>query len=174
MDYLKLFFKLNGLNWTGFVCGYKDDDFRPATEEDFDKLKELDYLIAFGKDGQIALNAEIDLITFKINGESFDYAVSCYAGDNNQNKKVCKERDLSKEWIKFQLQNKGMVYATALRRICKDLKDEVKDETERRIRKIKLKIEHLNNSIEKTEESYNQKIKEINKLEKMADNIELV
>ena len=57
---IKSFLKKNGLSWTGKITTSKDQDFRSAKEEDFQDLKNVDLLISFGKDGEIALSAEID------------------------------------------------------------------------------------------------------------------
>lgn len=169
IKHIKNFFKENGLEWTGLLCGPKDDDFRPATEEDFKKLNNLDYLINFGEDGQIALNAEIDLITFIINGESFDYAVSCYAKEEHE--EVCQERNLSKEWISFQLKNRDLVFSTLLRNKCNELKDSIKEDKDRRVKRLSNKIEYLTRSIGKVEAEYERKLKDITEIENLVKEV---
>ncbi len=163
---VKKFFKSEGLNWTGLLATSKDKDFRPATEEDFEVLQEIDYLIDFGKDGQIALMAEIDLINFKINGIDNDVAVSCYPGDKNENKKLCKDRDLTKKWIQFQMSSKGLVFATMIRDRIDQERKKVVEDSESRIKKLEKKIEFLSHKIEDVKDEESQKLKELTKIEK--------
>lgn len=166
---IKKFFKANGLNWTGLVCGEKEDEFRPATEEDFENLSLMDYLIDFGKDGQIALNVEIDTITFKINGESNDCALSCYAGDKEENLKLCEERDLSNNWIHFQLSSKGLSFAITLREKINEARQKVVAESETRIKRIEKKIKFLTIKVEDVKEEQEQKLEHLSQIEKSIE-----
>ena len=171
VENVKEFLKSKGLNWTGDIIR-KGKNFRPATIEDFKNLEMADYLINFGNDGEIALTIEIDDITFKIYGESYDIAYSCYAGENEENKKLCEERDLTKEWIQFQLEKSGLIYAAALRIKCQQKIDDVNKEKEKRKKQLERKIEYLQRSIDKTEENAEAEIKKIKKIEKLADKFE--
>ncbi|MBR4998852.1 MAG: hypothetical protein IKY10_03130, partial [Clostridia bacterium] len=104
VENIKEFLKAKGLNWTGDILTRRKKDFRPATAEDFKNLDVADYLIDFGEDGEIALSIEIDEITFKIYGETFDIGYEKYAGDNKEIKKIIKrfeDKDFSKDFIKF-------------------------------------------------------------------------
>lgn len=172
IENIKAFFKTKGLNWTGEIITHRKEDFRPATAEDFKFLGNADYLIDFGEDGKIALSAEIDLITFKIYGETFDVCYSCYAGDNEENKKLIEsleDKDFSKEFIQFQLKSSGLLYAAALRIKCQEQRTKVEEEAGRRVKQLTRKIGYLNSKIKKTEDEAFDKIKEINDIEKLAD-----
>jgi len=169
---IKAFLKTNGLNWTGKISRYIDQDFRPATAEDFEDLNNVDLLISFGKDGEIAMSAEIDLINFKILGESLDVACFCYAGDKDENKKLCEARDLSKDWVKFQLKRNGLVYATALRIKCVKEREKVEQKSEQRTKQLNRKISYLQRSIEKIKEDKQQHLNEIKSLEDLADEVQ--
>jgi len=166
VDCVKKFFSSIGLKWTGMLSTTKDKDFREANEEDFETLQEIDYLIDFGKDGQVALNVEIDLINFKINGESLDCGISCYPGDKNENKKLCKPRDLSKDWIKIQLMCKGLIYATLLRKKMEDEKIKIKENSDSTRKKLTKKIEYLTHRIENVDEEEKSQLKQISMMEK--------
>ena len=102
VENIKEFLKAKGLNWTGDILTRRKKDFRPATAEDFKNLDVADYLIDFGEDGEIALSIEIDEITFKIYGETFDIGYEKYAGDNKEIKKIIKrfeDKDFSKDFM---------------------------------------------------------------------------
>lgn len=169
---VKKFFEKQGLNWTGKILAAKDKDFRKAGEQDFEILRNNDYLISFGKDGEIALSCEIDLMTFKINGESFDCVYNCYAGDNEENKKLCEERDLSKDFINFQLKNRGLIYAVNLKKKCEKEKDRIHIETASKVKKIEKKIEVLNKRIIVIKEEEKEEINQLIEIEKMAEKVE--
>ena len=168
---IKAFLKKNGLNWTGKMMAGIDQDFSYAPVGAFEHLQTVDLLISFGKDGEIALSAEIDLINFKILGESFDVPYSCYAGHNGENKKLCEERDLSKEWVEFQLKTNGLVYATALRCRCAQKKEETIKQSEQRVKQLSRKIAYLQRSIEKVTEYKQQHLNEIKSLEDLANEV---
>lgn len=175
IENIKEFLKIKGLNWTGEVSTRNGKNFRLARVEDFKYLKNADYIIDFGKDGQIALSMEIDEITFKIYGESFDVGFTCYAGHNDKNIKLVRkleDKDFSKEFIKFQLEKCGLVYATLLRKKCEEKKQEVEENEERRIGQLTRKIDYLNKSIQSTKEDSKKKIQSINRLEKLASEYE--
>lgn len=175
IENIKLFFEKKGLKWTGEIITHRKEDFRPATAEDFKFLSNADYLIDFGEDGKIALSAEIDEVTFKIYGESFDFCYSCYAGDNEKNIKLIRkleDKDFSKEFIKFQLEKCGLVYATLLRRKCEEQKQKVEEEKEKRVKQLTRKIDYLGRSIVKTEENAKKQIRQIKSIENLAKRYE--
>lgn len=172
VENVKAFLKELGLNWKGSIITHREKDFRPATEEDFKFLGNADYLIDFGKDGEIAISIEIDEITFKIYGESFDLAYTCYAGDNEKNLKLIRkleDKDFSNEWIKFQLKKSGLVYAAALRLKCLEKKQKINEESERKQKQYRRKIEYLNRCIEKNENARIRECNEIEKIIRMSD-----
>lgn len=176
MDFIqniKKFLKLQSLNWTGEIILGKEKDFRPATLEDFSKLQDMDFRINFGTDGEVALSMEIDLINFKINGETFDIVYTCYAGDNEENKSLCEERDLSTEWVKYQLKQNGLVYNTMLRKKCEEEKLKIQEETKRKEKQLERKIKYLKRSIDKTKENSNREITKLEYYENLAKEIEL-
>ena len=171
VENISSFLRVNGLNWTGKLMTGKDEDFRPATAEDFEELNNVDLLISFGKDGEMALSAEIDIINFKILGESFDVACFCYAGDKEENKKLCEGRDLSKDWVKFQLKSSGLIYAVALKTKCDKEREKVEQKSEQRVKQLSRKIAYLQRSIEKVTEDKKQHLNEIKSLEDLADEV---
>ena len=112
LEEIKEFLNQNGLNWTGNISKSSNINFRKAAEEDFKTLEIADFLISFESDGYMAIAVELDLANFRILGETFDYAVDVYAGNNVYNKSLCEEKDLSQEWINFQLKKNGLLYFT--------------------------------------------------------------
>ena len=175
IENIKEFFKLKGLNWTGDILTQTGKNFRPSTEQDFESLRNLDYLIDFGEDGQIALSAEIDSITFKVYGESFDVGFTCFAGKNEKNLKLIRkleDKDLSKEFVQFQLQKCGLIYAVLLRKKCEEKTQQVEDEKQKRVNQLTRKIEYLTRNVEGTEEAAKKEIKAINGLKNLAKDFE--
>lgn len=172
IENIKAFFKEKGLNWIGKIATSKDDDFRDVTPKDFEVLSNNDFLFSFGCDGEIALTCEIDLITFKINGESFDITYYSYAGDNEENKKIIEsleDKDFSQEWVTLQLKNSGLVYAVALRNKCQEEKNRIRDFSEKRRNQITKKIEYLNDKIKYINEDEIRELSSIEEIEKLAD-----
>ena len=49
IENIKEFFKLKGLDWTGDILTQTGNNFRPSTEQDFESLRNLDYLIDFAR-----------------------------------------------------------------------------------------------------------------------------
>ena len=169
VDCVKRFFDKNGLKWSGSIKTSKEKEFRKAEEEDFNDLKNNYYLIDFTEDGKVILKAEVDLITFKINGISFDNDFVCYSGEDDVNIHLCEERDLSTEWIKFQLKSKGLIYATMFRDRIQKEKEKVRTQSESRRKQLNRKIEYLNRSIEKVNDAEKQEINELEDIEKLAE-----
>ena len=171
VECVKKFFSQNGLTWFYQICTSKDKKFREATEEDFEILKNNKFEIDFNQDGKVILEVEIDLITFKINGISLKHDFNCYAGEDDKNIKLCEERDLSKEWIMFQLKSKGLIYATMFRDRMEKEKEKVRAHSESRRHQLTRKIEYLNRSIERETEYEKQEIKALEDIEKLAEEI---
>ena len=169
---IKAFLGTKGLNWNGEIMAGRDKDFRPATEKDFNELDNYDFLISFGKDGEIAVSIEVDLIHFRINGESFEASCNCYAGDKEENKKLCEERDLSKEWVMFELKSNGLIYAAALKLQCAREKEKTETQSEQRVKQLDRKIAYLERSKEKVEENKNIRLNEIASIEKLVQEVE--
>lgn len=175
VENIKAYLQSKGLNWTGEIVSHKGKKFRPATEDDFKFLSCNDYLIDFGEAGEVVLSIEIDEMTFRCYGETFDIAYSNYAGKDKEIKKLIKtfeDKDLSKEFIKFQLKNSGLVYAAALRMKCVEKKQQINEESERRQKQFKRKIEYLNRCIEKNENARIRDCKEIEKIIQLANDEE--
>lgn len=158
---IKNFLKDQGLRWTGMLMKGKEKQFRLAKSADFENLDYVDLLLDFGADGNMAICVEIDLFNFKIHGESFDFGFSCYAGDNDKNLKLCEERDLKQEWIKFQKQNNGLVYLTAVRKKCEEEKAKISQQRETRVKQLTKKIEFLNRSINRVKNNAQEEIKSL-------------
>ena len=117
------------------------------------------------------LHYRLKLINFKIHGESFDVACSCYAGDKEENKKLCEERDLSKDWIRYQLKMNGLIYAVLLKNKCDEERAKLRQKSEQRVKQLDKKISYLKRSKEKIEEEKQNKLKEIKSLEDLADEV---
>ena len=114
IESIKEFLKQQNLNWTGNIS--KGMDFYPADEQDFKDLEIIEFLISFGADGMMALSVEIDCANFNILGIFNDYWFEKDASEKF--KELGKARDLSQEWINFQINKKGLLYAVKLRDYC--------------------------------------------------------
>ena len=168
---IKGFLKQNGLEWTGDISTYKNQDFKPAKEEDFKDLDIIHFLISFENEGYMAIGIELDLIRFTILGESIGVGFDKYAG-NEKNKKLFEERDLSKEWIDFQLKNNTLVYASLLRKCCEKERKIINTMYDGREERILNKIEELQRRTKELKLERNQKLEQINQLEQKAEEAE--
>jgi len=173
VECVKRFLKQEGLIWKGEAISFSGKSIKKLTEEDFDKLTERDYIIDFGKDGQVALTMEIDLINFKIIGVNLDCTLNCYCGDKKENEKLCEERDLSKEWIKYQLMSRGLVYATMFKQRCNEEREKVKEESNKQRKQIQKKIEFLEKKMTYVDFDEKQGLKNISNLEKIVKDAEV-
>ncbi len=180
IDHIKGFLLTKGLNWNGEIeyeiktKKGKVADFRQAESYDFEKEgEEQTIIIDFNKDGQIALEVAIDLINFKILGIALDYGLTCYAGKNDKNEKLCRERDLSNEWLKYMLVNGGLVYRTAIKELLDMKKVEAKEFLNKRVNDLDRKIGYLEKKKDYEKQSYENKIADLKKLEKKVDSIEI-
>ena len=168
----KEFLKLKGLNWTGNIVSHSGKTTRQAKEEDFKNLTVTDYLIDFGEEGEVSLALEVDEITFKCYGETFDIGYEKYAGNNKEIKKLIKSlnnKDFSEEFIKFQLKKSGLIYAATLRLKCLEKKNKINEDSLRREKQYRRKIDYLYRNIEKEENSRIKQCEEIDNILKLAD-----
>lgn len=180
VEHIKEFLKKQGLNWNGEI-EYKIKtkkgkvaDFRQAESSDFEKEGEQQIIIIdFKEDGQIALEVSIDLMNFKILGTALDFGLTCYAGEHDKNIKLCRERDLSNEWLKYLLVNGGLVYRTAIKNILDMKKQEAEQYLNKRIGDLDRKIGYLEKKKDYEKQSYEKKISNLKKLEKKVDSIEM-
>lgn len=175
IEIIKEFLKTKSLNWTGYISTHKDEDFRPAKIEDFEHLSNADYLIDFGEDGQMALSIEVDDITFKIYGESYDVGFSCYAGDNEKNIKLIQkieDKDLSEKFIKFQLETCGLVRARYIIKRSQEEQQKIKAKHETIRTKKAKKIKFLKQGIQNDKIFEKEELKEFLKIERMAKKYE--
>ena len=173
VECVKRFLKEEGLKWKGEAFSSSKKSVVKLTEEDFDNLVERDYIIDFGKDGQVALSIEIDLITFKINGVNINTDLVCYVGDKKENEKLCEERDLSRDWIKYQLKSRGLIYATMFKKRCQEERSKVKEESEKQRKQLQKKIEYLEKKISYVDLDEKQGLKNISNLEKIVKESEV-
>ena len=164
IERIKAFFKQNGLNWTGDISTMYDDDFRPAEDKDF-KEKDIYNLLLSFEEGNACLLVEIDLVSFYVLGEFKDIYFDKYAGIEDKNKELMKQRDLSKEWIDFQMKNNGLVYITAVKKYCENRKAIIEKHYEEKEKLLKEKLNNLQKNREKS-------LKEYEDLEALIESIE--
>lgn len=162
IERIKAFLKQNGLDWTGKISTMYDDDFRTAEDKDFKEKDIYNLLISF-EEGDACLSVEIDLVSFYVLGEFKDIYFDKYAGIEDKNKDLMKQRDLSKEWIDFQMKNNRLVYSVALKKYCEKRKAIIEKHYEE---KEKLLIAKLNNLQKNKEKS----LKEYEDLEALIEN----
>ena len=155
IERIKEFLKQNNMEWTGDIITYKDDDFRAATDKDF-RLKDIYNLLISFPDGNMCASIEIDIVGFYIVGELKGIYIENYAGNNEENQKFFEQRDLSKEWIDFQLKNYSLVYAAALRKYCEKNKQLVETRYEEKERMLKSRLESLQRDKENSLKEYEE------------------
>jgi len=177
VEHIKNFLAQQGLNWNGEIeYEIKKNhqsiaDFRMARAEDFEKEGDTQTIIIdFGKLGQIALVVSINLINFRIEGTAPEYGFTCYAGDNDENVKLCEERDLSQEWLEYMLVNGGLVYRTALIKLCAEKKKLAELSLDNTQKLIDREIEKFQRQREIARRKCEAKISNISKLEEKAKN----
>lgn len=166
---IKKFLETQNLHWTGDISKSTYQDFSPAKEKDFEELDIIDFLLKFGSQGYMAISIELDLKRFNILGETFDCGFDKYAGKNIANKELCVARDLSSDWVDFQLKNNTLLYASALRVACQKERNIIKmqykskeEDIDRQMKELYIKKVTLNNEKQ-------QKIEAIEDLEKRAE-----
>ena len=164
IERIKAFLKQNGLDWTGDISTMYDDDFRPAEDKDF-KEKDIYNLLLSFEEGNACLLVEIDLVSFYVLGEFKDIYFDKYAGIEDKNKELMKQRDLSKEWIDFQMKNNGLVYITAVKKYCENRKAIIEKHYEEKEKLLKEKLNNLQKNREKS-------LKEYEDLEALIESIE--
>ena len=169
IEKIKAFFNELGLNWSGKIISQIHDNEIDAKDEDFEKLKNLELIMDFGKEGKIVLSCEIDLLNFRIYGEAFDVYGYCPAGLTKESIKLCRERDVSEQWVKFQLENCDLVYATIIKKKYEEKKTQINNESERRKKQLERKIKYLNSSIDKVEEARKKEVAICDKFIKLAE-----
>ena len=162
---IKEFLKQNGLNWSGEISTALNQDFYKAKEEDFKDVDIIDFLITFDNQEYMAISIELDLAKFTILGESVACGFDKYAGNNLKNKKLCEERDLSQDWVKFQLRKNGLIYATTLRSYCEKNKNRIERSYEEKEKILNAKIKVLQSNKAKSLKVYED-------LETQADSVE--
>lgn len=172
VENIKKFLKSQGLIWTGHVYKNSKNKLKGVKDEDFEKLEEKTLIINFGEDGLCGMDAEIDIMNFRINGENTHCPFTAYAGDDEQNVVLLRERNLSKEWVQFQLKNCGLVYAVALRKKCEEEKIKVQQDAETERRHLTKKIEYLGKRLVRTNEEEERKIKKISEIEELANQVD--
>ena len=163
---IKKFLQTQNLNWTGEILTVANQDFRPAKEEDFKDLDIIEFLISFGKQGYMSISIEIDLANFRILGETFDCGFDKYAGKNPENKKLCKERDLSKEWVDFQFKNNSLLYSADLRVYCKKNKNILQRRYEEKEKSLNAKMKVLQLNKAKSLKVYKDLEEQVREVEK--------
>ena len=141
-----------------------DDDFRPAEDKDF-KEKDIYNLLLSFEEGNACLLVEIDLVSFYVLGEFKDIYFDKYAGIEDKNKDLMKQRDLSKEWIDFQMKNNGLVYITAVKKYCENRKAIIEKHYDEKEKLLKEKLNNLQKNKEKS-------LKEYEALEALIESIE--
>lgn len=171
VENIKKFLKTQGLIWTGHVYKNSKNKLNNVKDSDFEKLAEKTLIINFGEDGLCGMDAEIDLMTFRINGENINCPFTAYAGDDELNVELLRERNLSKEWVQFQLKNCGLVYAVALRKKCEEEKIRVQQEAETERKHLNKKIEYLGKRLIRANAEEERKIKKISEIEEMAKDV---
>ena len=178
MDFIqdiKDFFKKLGLNWNGFINKRGTSGFVEARSENFEDLQQYSFNIDFKEGGMCGLCAEIDTITFKINNEDLTYQLSYLNEDflkNIEKIRSLEEKDFSREFIQFQIQRHGLIYATMVRQKCDEKKSVVQEESNKRVKQLTRKIEYLNRCVQKTEEEASDKIKDIEDIESLIEDVE--
>ncbi len=177
IDHIKKFLATKGLNWTGEIEFAKMDkigtwaDFRQAEIRDFEiEGQTQTIVIDFSKDGQIALVVVIDLINFEIKGIAPEYGLTCYAGDNDENVELCRERDLSQEWLEYMLVNGGLVYRSAIINLCAEKKILAETSFNNHQKIIDREIENLERKRTIARKEFEEKITSLSKLEEKAKN----
>lgn len=163
IERIKAFLKQIGLDWTGEISTMYDDDFRTAEDKDF-KEKDIFYLLLSFEEGNACLVVEIDLVSFCILGEFKDIYFDKYAGIEDKNKELMKQRDLSKEWVDFQLKNSPLVYRDALKKFCEKRKQTIEKHYQEKERLLKAKLDNLQKNKEKS-------LKEYEDLEALIENV---
>lgn len=162
IERIKGFLEQNKLNWTGEIITMFDNDFRPAEDKDFKEKDIFNLLLSF-EEGNACLAVEIDLVSFYVLGEFHDLCFEKYAGNKEQNKELMQQRDLSKEWVEFQLKNSPLVYSTALKKYCEKRKAEIEKSYEKSEKLLKAKLNNLQMNKE-------QRLKEYDDLEALIEN----
>lgn len=171
VESVKAFLKQEGLNWTGHKYKNSKNQLVNIKASDFEQLQELTLLINFGEDGLCGMLAEIDDITFKINGVNNSCPFTAYSGDNEENVFALRERNLSEEWAKFQLKANGLVYAAALRVKCQQERERITQENATQRKHLEKKIEYLQKRLKHIDLDEERDLRNISMLEKLAEDI---
>ena len=142
IERIKEFLKQHNLDWTGEIITMFDDNFRTAEDKDFKEKDIYNLLISF-KEGNACLAVEIDLVSFYVLGEFKDLSFEKYAGKEEKNQELMEKRDLSKEWVEFQLKNSPLVYSIALKKFCEKRKTEIENSYNEKEKLLKVKLRNL-------------------------------
>lgn len=167
VESIKLFFNQLGINWNGSIFQKEQKDFIDPTEDDFKKLEMRTFMIEFEDGDCCGLVAEIDNTSFRINGE--DERLQLSKNSLNHKDNILKLReieytDFSEKFIKFQLKTRGLVYATLVREKLEEKKNLINSEAKKREKQLTRKIEFLNRSVERNEETRREQIQEIDNI----------
>lgn len=166
VDCIDKFLNANGFEWfEKNIYDAESDLLRTAKEEDFKDLEPKAFLVII-KDkknwGAVLISASIDLLTFKYHGFEFDSTFNAGLDcSSDLYKFLDKEKELSNEWRKFLIQNKGLVYKAAVKETVKNEKKKVSEQSHKKIKELIHKINNETLSKKKSFEHYDSILKEI-------------
>lgn len=175
---IRQFFNKLGLNWSGFV--YKNKSFVEFCDKDLKNLKAHSFVVELPNEINFGLIAEIDDVTFRI--LSLDQSLPIYSNNENFKERIkiikkLENKDFSKDFIKFQLDNNDKLYSSMIKEKFIEKKNLINLEAAKREKQLKRKIEFLNKSIKKNEKIRIDRIREIdefisltNKYEETSEN----
>ncbi len=134
IETIKKFLKRYDLGWTGLIATVYEQDFHKASEKDFKEMGIVNFQVYTSKNKYLEVYVEIDLVNFNV--------LSIKEKDANGIEKdvelenIQKNQDLSKEWVEFQLREKGMMFGVDVKKYCEKHKKRINFQYDLKAEKI--------------------------------------
>ena len=139
IESIKKFLNKYNLEWKGHIATIYSPEFYNAGKKDFKEKEIVKFLIYTGENKCLEVYIEIDIATFEV--------VSIKEKDDNgiernvEIESIIEKKDLSQEWIKFQLSENSLIYAVALKEYCEKHKKRINLEYDKKVEKIKKRLD---------------------------------